>query len=73
MISVGLEGLVRESSLGCGGIVEGLGSVHYVGLGRAGLPGIFGSEAWPSTWHQGPGKWQVIGDRPRWPQKLVRV
>ena len=34
MIPVGLEGLVREPLLGYDGIVEGLGSGRYVGLGR---------------------------------------
>ena len=39
MIPEGLEGLVKEPSLGCVGITEGLGSVRYVEIGRDGFFG----------------------------------
>ena len=70
---MGVEELVGKSSLGCEDIAEGLGSIHYVGLGRDGLLGIFRPGEWPSTWDRGPGKWPLIQDRPGWPQKLERV
>ena len=64
MIPVGLEGLVKEPLLGYEGIVEGLGSGCYVGLGRDGFSGMGGPAKWPSIWDRGPGKWPVIREGP---------
>ena len=60
MIPKGLEGLIGKPSLGCEGVVEGLGSGRYVGLGRESLSGIYGSGKWPSTWDRGPGNWPLV-------------
>ena len=56
MIPVGLEGLVGEPSLGCAGIVEGLGRGHYAGLGQDGLSGMRGPGKWPLVCDRRPGK-----------------
>ena len=67
LIPLELEGLVREPSLGYEGIAEGPGSGRYVGLGRHGLSGMFGSGKWPWIWDRGPGKRLVFRDRLGWP------